>query len=73
MSKHEVVSLIGEPISKTSTEDYLGAQLSVRSLGEDSGKVELWYFDVLPTPGQVLRIAFSEGRVLGIQEVDWQA
>lgn len=72
MSKQDVVRLIGEPISKTSVQDFLNAQRSVLSLGGSFTDVEFWFFDVLPTPGQVLRIAFGEGRVLGIEEVDWQ-
>ncbi|MBM0278043.1 hypothetical protein [Micromonospora tarensis] len=72
MSKQDVVRLIGEPIRKTSVQDFLDAQLSVHSLDGAFSNVEYWFFDVLPTPGQVLRIAFGEGRVLGIEEFDWE-
>ncbi|MGI5211538.1 hypothetical protein [Plantactinospora sp. CA-290183] len=71
MSKQDVVRLLGEPVSGTSLRDYLAAQHSVRSLGGRPGNVAFWFFDVLPAPGRVLRIAFGGGRVLGIKEVDW--
>ncbi|RBM14725.1 hypothetical protein DI005_29020 [Prauserella sp. PE36] len=70
MSQREVVRLLGEPLARMSVGELLARQRSVRFFGGSPGEVELWFFEVLPSPDRVLRIAFGDGRVLGIEEVD---
>jgi hypothetical protein len=71
MPEREVVSLLGEPIAKVSIDVYLHFRAPVPSFGGRSSNIDFWLFDVLRTPGRVLRVAFGEtGRVLGIDEVD---
>ncbi|TKG69667.1 hypothetical protein [Prauserella endophytica] len=70
MSRAEVVGLLGEPMAKTNVGELLAAQRSVRSLGGRDADVELWFLEVPPTRDRVLRIAFGDGRDLGIEEVD---
>jgi hypothetical protein len=72
MSQRDVRRLLGEPKSRTSLDDFLGAQLSVRTTGSGLLNEEYWFYDIPETPGHVLRVTFRRDTVVAVEELDWR-